>query len=65
MEELVLIEFAARLEEDYHRLRPGSGGDTRVPQKGRKENPVDVDSEEHVPLQEPVQYEPAPTPRDN
>jgi len=23
MEELVLIEFAARLEEDYHRLQPG------------------------------------------
>jgi hypothetical protein len=65
MEDLVLIEFAARLEEDYHRIHPGRREENPVLRKESKEAPVDIHSEEHVPLEEPVQYEPAPTPTEN
>jgi hypothetical protein len=64
MEELVLIEFAARLEEDYHRLHPGATGASTSNRTVRTEANVDVDSGEHEPVKEPIQYEPANTPFD-
>ncbi len=50
MEELVLIEFAARLEEDYHRLHPA--GRTSTPASSLP--PTDVGAEAPP---EPVQYD--------
>jgi hypothetical protein len=42
MEELVLIEFAARLEEDYHRLNPNRKTNQTTPP------PSDVGSNESM-----------------
>jgi hypothetical protein len=64
IEELVLIEFAARLEEDYHRLHPGNTGASTSSRTVPTETSVDVDSGEHESVKEPVQYEPANSPHD-
>jgi hypothetical protein len=61
MEDLVLIEFAARLEEDYHRLHPGQtpAGTSLGNRKTEVSNPpADVSGvESHEPVQEPVEYD--------
>lgn len=60
MEELVLIEFAARLEEDYHRLHPGQSSAPISANEGKSISPppTDVGSDEaHEPVREPVQYD--------
>jgi hypothetical protein len=66
MEDLVLIEFAARLEEDYHRLHPGQipgQPSSSASKTGTFTPPVDVGAgEPHEPVEEqvaePVEYDP-------